>query len=100
MEDISKAFLKKAKQRMKRADKTQTQLANEIGVCYSNVNKTFNNNRTLEFSLAVKIANNLDISIDQFIKLDYKKVENLDNIQDIVDEMDDLIKRLREYSIK
>ena len=39
MEDISKAFLKQAKKKMKRMDKTQAQLANEIGVCYSTLKR-------------------------------------------------------------
>lgn len=100
MEDISKIFLTNVKSKMKRTGKTQSQLAKEIGVCYTTLNKTFNNNRVLEFSLAIKIANNLGMSIDKSLKLNHIDKRKTNTINDIADEMDDLITMLRNYSKK
>lgn len=73
MEDISKTFLNHVNKKMKRVGKMQSQLVDEIDVCYSTLNKTLNNNRVLDFSLAIKIANNLGLSIDKILKLSHNK---------------------------
>lgn len=91
MNDISTDFLNQVKNKMKRIGKTQIQLAKEIGVDYSAINKTFNDNRILEYSLAVKIAKNLNLSIDKI------SGNNLtaDTFDELVDEMDEIVKKMK-----
>lgn len=91
MDDISTTFLNQVKRKMKRIGKTQIQLADDIGVDYSIVNKTFNDNRILEFSLAIKIAKDLNLSIDK-ISRDYPICESF---SDLIDDMDDIIHKLK-----
>lgn len=92
MEDISKKFLEHAKLRMKRIGKTQSQLSRETGIAYSTINKTFNYSRTLELSLAVKIAKNLNLSIDTLTN--QKVCQSLD---DYIDEMDEILKKIKKF---
>lgn len=94
MDDLSKKFLEQAKNKMERIDKTQVQLAKEIGVDYSTINKTFNNYRALDFSLAVKIADNLNISIDKIFQTN----PNNETIDDLIDEIDEALDKIKKLS--
>lgn len=95
MDDITTIFSFKIKQKLKRIGKTQKNLAQEINIDYSTLNKILNNKRELDYAIAVKIAQNLNLSLD---KLSNTAVDQ--NYEELVMALDDLVNCFKNFNSK
>lgn len=95
MDNLSISFTTKACQKLKRIGKTQKELASEIDIDYSTLNKILNNKRELDYSTAVKIANSLNMSLDKTAnKPTNQSFENLMIV------LEDLVFNLKQVNVK
>lgn len=66
MDDVTKKFVKEVNAKMKRMDKTQKALSEEIDYDKTTLSRVLRYRRKLDFNVAVSIADNLNIDLEKF----------------------------------